>query len=44
MTLPDGVEDEDVNAHFEDGMLEIIVKGGAASHEPNRIEIGGGES
>lgn len=43
MTLPEGVDDEDVNANFEDGMLEIVVKGGAAPHEPSRIEIGGSE-
>lgn len=41
MTLPEGVHDEDVNANFEDGMLEILVKGGAASQEPSQIEIGG---
>ena len=41
MTLPEGVDDEDVNANFEDGMLEVLVKGGAASHEPSRIEISG---
>lgn len=41
MTLPEGVRDEDVNANFEDGMLEILVKGGAASQEPSQIEISG---
>lgn len=41
MTLPESVRDEDVNANFEDGMLEILVKGGAASQEPSQIEIGG---
>lgn len=41
MTLPEGVRDEDVNANFEDGMLEVLVKGGAASQQPSQIEIGG---
>lgn len=41
MTLPEGIRDEDVNANFEDGMLEILVKGGATSQEPSQIEISG---
>jgi HSP20 family molecular chaperone IbpA len=40
MTLPEGVKDDDINANFEDGMLEVLVKGGASPHEPTRIEIG----
>lgn len=40
MTLPEGVGDEDINATFEDGMLEVTVKGGASPHKPRRIEIG----
>ena len=44
MTLPEDVRDEDVNASFEDGMLEILIKGGATPREPSRIEIGGSES
>ncbi|CAN5868766.1 hypothetical protein BH23ACT11_BH23ACT11_29360 [soil metagenome] len=39
MTLPEGAKDDDVNASFENGMLEVVIKGGAAPHEPNRIEI-----
>ncbi len=44
MTLPEGVEDEDVNASFENGMLEVLIKGGATAHEPSRIEIGSSEA
>lgn len=40
MTLPESVKDEDINATFEDGMLEVVVSGGATPHEPSRIEIG----
>ena len=44
MTLPEGVADEDVNAVFEDGMLEVLIKGGARAQDPSRIEIGGSDS
>ncbi len=40
MTLPEGVRESDVNAAFENGMLEVLIKGGATPHEPSRIEIG----
>lgn len=39
MTLPEDVRDEDITASFSDGMLEVVVKGGAVKHEPSRIEI-----
>lgn len=39
MTLPAGVDEEDVSAHFENGMLEITVRGGAVAPEPRGIEI-----
>ena len=39
-TLPAGIRAEDVSADFENGLLEITVKGGAADvPEPRRIEI-----
>ncbi|MGB3632486.1 MAG: Hsp20/alpha crystallin family protein, partial [Rubrobacteraceae bacterium] len=44
MTLPEGVQESDVNATFEDGMLEVLVKGGAAPREPSSIEIGTSEN
>lgn len=40
MTLPEGVAEGDVSASFEDGMLQITVKGAAAASEPSKIEIG----
>lgn len=43
MTLPEDVRDEDINASFADGMLEVTVKGGAAKQEASRIEIGSSE-
>lgn len=43
MTLPEGIREDAVNATFENGMLEILVKGGAAPEQPSRIEIGTSE-
>ena len=41
MTLPDGVDEGKIHAHFEDGVLEVTVEGAAAVEEPKRIEIEG---
>ena len=39
-TLPAGIGDDDISADFENGLLEIIVRGAAAAvPEPRRIEI-----
>lgn len=43
LTLPESVEDDDIRARFEDGVLEVTVAGAAAVREPKRIEIEGGE-
>lgn len=40
MTLPEGVDEDQISATFENGMLEITIKGGAAAAKPRRIEIG----
>ena len=42
MDLPEGVDGSKINASFEDGLLELTIKGGAAYPEPERIQIGGG--
>ncbi|CAN5741160.1 hypothetical protein BH24ACT22_BH24ACT22_19750 [soil metagenome] len=40
MALPESVKDEDISASFEDGVVEITVKGGAsAPPEPKRIQL-----
>ena len=40
-TLPAGINEEDISADFENGLLEITVRGGAVYvPEPKRIEIG----
>jgi HSP20 family protein len=41
MNLPEGVDGSKINATFDDGMLELIVTGGAVYPEPERIRIGG---
>ena len=38
--LPEGIDRSNISASFEDGLLEITVKGGVDRHEPERIEIG----
>lgn len=39
MNLPEGIDD-DISASFEDGMLQVTVRGGAgAAPEPRRIDI-----
>ena len=40
MNLPEGIDDDDISASFEDGMLQVTVWGGAgAAPEPRRIDI-----
>lgn len=44
MSLPEGVDESKIEASFENGMLEIIIKGGATSTEPQRIQIKAGSN
>src|SRR3712207_1892707 len=39
ITLPAGIDEGDISADYDNGMLEIFVRGGAAAAEPRRIEI-----
>jgi HSP20 family protein len=40
MNLPEGIDASDISADFQDGMLQVTVRGGAtAVPEPERIEI-----
>jgi HSP20 family protein len=41
MSLPEGIEEDKVHAHFEDGVLEVTVEGAAAVTGPKRIQIEG---
>lgn len=44
MTLPEGTNEDQIKARFEDGVLEVLVEGAAAVREPKRIQIEGSES
>ncbi len=40
VTLPAGIGEDDISADFENGLLEISIRGGAAAAmEPRRIEV-----
>ncbi len=39
ITLPEGVEEEDISANFDDGLLEVKVAGAANSAGPSQIEV-----
>ena len=39
MTLPAGVDEGDINAEFDNGLVEITVENGAVSSEPRRIQV-----
>ncbi|MDP9439669.1 MAG: Hsp20/alpha crystallin family protein [Actinomycetota bacterium] len=40
LKLPQGVDKGAISASFENGLLEVTVKGGVDRHEPERIQIG----
>jgi HSP20 family protein len=39
ITLPAGIDEGDISADYDNGLLEITVRGGAAAAESRRIEI-----
>ena len=39
MTLPAGVDEDDISAEFENGLVEITVENGAVTSEPRRIQV-----
>ena len=39
VTLPAGVDEDDISADFENGLMEITVRGAAAPEPPRRSEI-----
>ena len=41
MSLPEGLGDKDIEAVFEEGVLEVALAGGARLPSPRRIQIGG---
>jgi HSP20 family protein len=41
LVLPHNVQDDQIRARFEDGVLEVRVPGGATELEPKRVQIQG---
>lgn len=39
ITLPEGTDDSQISAEFENGLLELTVRGGATGAEPKRIAL-----
>lgn len=39
ITLPEGTDEGQIEAEFENGLVELTVRGGAGSAEPKRIEL-----
>jgi HSP20 family protein len=39
ITLPAGIDEDDISADYDNGLLEIVVRDAAAAAEPRRIEI-----
>jgi Hsp20/alpha crystallin family len=44
LQLPQDVDEDQIKANFENGVLEVRIPGAAAVQEPKRIQIGGGDS
>jgi HSP20 family protein len=42
MALPEGTDESKIHARFQDGVLEVRVRGAAVVEDPKRIEIEGG--
>ena len=43
INLPPGIEADRIGATIEDGLLEIVIRGGAAAVQHEEIEIAGAE-
>jgi HSP20 family protein len=39
VTLPEGTDDDQISAEFENGVVEITVRDAVAGHEPTRIPL-----
>ena len=44
ITLPEGTDDSQIEADFENGLLELTVRGGVSSAEPKRIALRKGKT
>ena len=41
LQLPQGVDENNINAHFDNGVLEVVIEGAAAQTEPRRVQVEG---
>lgn len=44
ITLPEGVQDDHIDAELREGVLEIVVRGAASAEGPTQIAVRSGES
>jgi HSP20 family protein len=44
LQLPQNVDEDQINARFENGILEVAIPGAAAGREPKRIQVENGDS
>ena len=44
LQLPEGVDEDSIRARFENGVLEVTIKGAAAAQGPKRIQVEGSSS
>jgi HSP20 family protein len=43
LTLPEGLDESNIHARYENGVLEVTLQGAAAVQEPKRIQLEGGD-
>ena len=41
LQLPQGVDESNISAHFDNGVLEVVIEGAAAAQEPRHIQVDG---
>ena len=43
LQLPEGVDEDNIRARFENGVLEVTLQGATAVQEPRRVQVEGGQ-
>jgi HSP20 family protein len=43
LTLPEGLDESNIHARYDNGVLEVTLQGAAAVQEPKRIPLEGGD-
>ena len=39
LPLPQGVDEHNISAHFDNGVPEVVIEGAAAQTEPRRVQV-----